>query len=78
VREPLGALRQEWARLVWDFLHRVSHDLRVPPDLADEAEELRGEMENLDFWEMDSEILDRADKWRARGAGGGAEDKEGS
>jgi hypothetical protein len=33
----------------------VSHDLRVPPDLADEAEDLRGAMEKLDFWEMDDE-----------------------
>jgi hypothetical protein len=49
--EPLEAMREEWAQLVWDFLQRVSPDLRVPSDLADEAEELRGAMEELNFWE---------------------------
>jgi hypothetical protein len=49
--EPLEAMREEWARLVWNFLQLVSHDLRVPSDLADEAEELRGAMEKLNFWE---------------------------
>jgi hypothetical protein len=33
----------------------------VPFDLAEEAEELRGAMEKLEFWEMNSEILDRAE-----------------
>jgi hypothetical protein len=37
----------------------VSHDLRVPSDFAAEAEELRGAMEELNFWEMeDLMILD--------------------
>jgi hypothetical protein len=50
--EPLEAMREEWPRVVWDFFQRVSHDLRVPSDLADEAEELQGTMEELDCWEM--------------------------
>lgn len=61
MEEQVEALREKWARLVWDFLHRVSHDLRVPSDLADEAEELRGAMEELDFWEMEGNV------WKARG-----------
>jgi hypothetical protein len=49
--EPVEAMREEWAQLVWDFLQRMSHDLRVPSDLADEAEELQGAMEEPNFWE---------------------------
>lgn len=73
---PLETLRGEWAQLVWDFLHRVSHDLRVPFDLAEEAEDWRGAMEKLGCWEMNSDILDRADRWQADGTGGGAGDEE--
>jgi hypothetical protein len=62
VGEPSEAMREEGARLVWDFLQRVSHDPRVPSDLADEAEELRGAMEELNFWEMEDLMIGRTAK----------------